>query len=66
MPNCNFNIVALQLIIEIKLQHECSPVNLLYIFKTPFYKNTYEELLLSNQHEYPSPPPFIRKNLQGT
>ena len=32
--------------IEITLQHGCSPVNLLYIFRTPFTKNTYGWLLL--------------------
>ena len=26
--------------IEITLRHKCSPVNLLHIFRTPFYKNT--------------------------
>ena len=31
---CNF--------IEIALRHRCSPVNLLYIFRTPFLKNTSE------------------------
>ena len=35
---CNF--------IEITLRHECSPVNLLHIFKTPFLKNTSGWLLL--------------------
>ena len=35
---CNF--------IKITLWHGCSPVNLLRIFRTPFYKNTYEGLLL--------------------
>ena len=35
---CNFN--------EITLRHECSPVNLLHIFRTPFYKNISEWLLL--------------------
>ena len=30
---CNFT--------EITLQHGCSPVNLLHIFRTPFLKNTY-------------------------
>ena len=38
-------------VITIKLQsllksHVCFPLNLLYIFRTPFYKNTYEGLLL--------------------
>ena len=31
---------------EITLRHECSPVNLLYIFRTPFLKNTSRWLLL--------------------
>ena len=35
---CNF--------IEIALRHECSPVNLTHIFRTPFPKNTFEGLLL--------------------
>ena len=34
---CNF--------IEIALQHGCSPVNLLHIFRTPFQQNTFEWLL---------------------
>ena len=45
MPKFDFNKVALQLI-EITLQHECSPVNLLHIFRTPFLKNTFGGLLL--------------------
>ena len=36
---CNF--------IEITLLHGCSPVNLLHIFKTPFYKNNPGGLLLT-------------------
>ena len=32
--------------IEITRQHECSSVNLLYIFRTPFHKNTSGGLLL--------------------
>ena len=35
---CNF--------IEIALRHECSPVNLLHIFRTPSPKNTFEGSLL--------------------
>ena len=35
---CNF--------IEITLRHGCSPVNLLYIFRTPFTKNSFQRLLL--------------------
>ena len=32
--------------IEITLRHVCSPVNLLHIFRTPFYKSIYGALLL--------------------
>ena len=35
---CNF--------IEMELQHECSPVNLLHIFRTPFLKNTPEWMVM--------------------
>ena len=35
---CNF--------IEITLRHECSSVILIYIFRTPFYKNIYRGLFL--------------------
>ena len=38
MPKCD---------IEISLQHACCPVNLLHIFRKPFYKNTFGWLLLS-------------------
>ena len=31
--------------IEITLRHRCSPVNLLHIFRTPFFKNTFGRLL---------------------
>ena len=41
--------------IEIALWHECSPVNLLHIFRTSFCKNTYEGL--------PLPPESINKAL---
>ena len=33
---------------EITPRHGCSPVNLLHIFRTPFYKNTSRGLLLNN------------------
>ena len=47
MPKCDFDKVALQSsFVEITLWHGCSPVNLVHIFRTPFYKNTYEGLLL--------------------
>ena len=32
--------------VEITLWHECSPVNLLHIFRTPFPRNTFDWLLL--------------------
>ena len=48
MPKCDFNKVALQFT-EITLQHGCSPVNLLHIFRTPFLKNSSEWLLLKEQ-----------------
>ena len=35
--------------IEITLQHGCSPVNLLHIFRTPFPKNTSGRLLLNGK-----------------
>ena len=37
---CNFN--------EITLRHECFPVNLLHIFRTPLPKNAYAGLFLNN------------------
>ena len=42
----DFNKVAFSFI-EIALRHGCSPVNLLYIFITPFPKITSEQLPLS-------------------
>ena len=39
LPNCDFNKVVSDFI-EIALPHECSPVNLQHIFRTPFPKNT--------------------------
>ena len=38
---CNF--------VEIALRHECSPVNLLHIFRTLFQQNTSEWMLLKLQ-----------------
>ena len=53
MPKCDFNNVALQHsmkllcdFIEITLQHRCTPMNLLHIFRTPFPENTSVGLLL--------------------
>ena len=40
MPMCNFSKVVL-----FTRRHGCSPINLLHIFRTPFYKNTSEGLL---------------------
>ena len=40
---CNF--------IEIALRHECSPINLLHIIRTPFLKKTSEWLLLKIVHQ---------------
>ena len=45
MPKWDFKKVAKQFI-EIALWHECSPVNLLHIFRTYFPKNTFGKLLL--------------------
>ena len=44
------SVISIKLLfnfIEIALQHGCSPVNLLDIFRTPYPKNMYEGLLLS-------------------
>ena len=51
MPKCDFNKVALQLM-EITIQHGCSPVNLLHIFRTSFTKITsgWRLLLLHNNN----------------
>ena len=43
MPKCDFNRADF---IEITLRLGGSPVNLLHICRTPFYKNTYGGLLL--------------------
>ena len=40
MRKCDCNKVA------VTVPHECSPVNLLHICRTPFYKNTFWGLLL--------------------
>ena len=43
------NVISIKLLsnfIEITLWDECSPVNLLYIFRAPFPRNTYGGLLL--------------------
>ena len=35
---------------EIVFRHGCSPVNLLHILRTLFFKNTFGELLLTATH----------------
>ena len=43
------SVISIKLLcsfIEITLQHECSPVNLLHIFRTPFPRNRPGQLLL--------------------
>ena len=45
MPKQDFNKVASNFI-EITLWQGCSPVNLLHIFRTPFYNNISGELLM--------------------
>ena len=42
------SIKLLSNFIEVAIQHECSPVNLLLIFKTTFLKNTSGWLLLKD------------------
>ena len=46
VPKSDFNKVAMEFF-EITLQHKCSPVSLLYIFRAPFPKNTSGGVLLS-------------------
>ena len=44
-----WNVISIKLqnnFIEITLRHECSPVNLLHVFRTPCVKNTSGRLLL--------------------
>ena len=47
MPKSDFNNVPLQLY-SIHTAAWCSPVNLLYIFRKPFYKNTYGQVHLAS------------------
>ena len=48
MPRDDFNKVQNNFT-EIKLRHACSPVNLPYIFRKPFPKNTFGGVLLSGK-----------------
>ena len=41
MPKCEFKGRLQRNFIEIALRHGCPPVNLLYIFRTPFQKSTF-------------------------
>ena len=43
----NMQHIYRRILNEIILQHGCSPVNLLHIFKTPFPKNTSGKLLIN-------------------
>ena len=43
--------------IEIAPRHEDSPVNLLHIFRTPFYKDTSGRLLLMNEFDFRTKTP---------
>ena len=49
--SCRSVISIKLLFIDITLWHGYSPVNLLHIFRTPFYKNTSGQLLLKLQHK---------------
>ena len=61
MSKCNFNKFANNFI-EIALQHGCSPVNLLHVFKTPFLKCTSGLLLLCvNNYNLPQACNFVKK-----
>ena len=57
--------------IEITLRHGCSPVNLLHIFRTHFYKNTSGGLLLGMEankntlKHYKGKDTFFKKILFG-
>ena len=51
MPKCDFNKVAKELSRNRSL-HECSPVNLLHIFRTPFLKNASGRLLVKTSYNH--------------
>ena len=47
--NTHAKVILIKLLsnfIDITLWHGCSPVNLLHVFRTPFYENTCKKLLL--------------------
>ena len=58
---CNYRLVYREVVearsdykpyLPIALRHGCYPVNLLHIFRTPFYKNIYGGLLLFLRIKY--------------
>ena len=51
MPKCDFNKVAKELYRNRTL-HECSSVNLLHIFRTPFLKNASGRLLVKTSYNH--------------
>ena len=59
MPKCDFNNFT-----EIALQHGCSPVHLLHIFRTPFPRNTSGWLLLTVHDDLDSYPLFLPFHLK--
>ena len=40
MPKCDLKLKLQRNVIEIALWYRCSPINLLHIIRTPFYRNT--------------------------
>ena len=52
MAKCDINKVAISNFIEITLQHGCSLVNQLHIFRTPFPNNTPGGLLMFIYNSY--------------
>ena len=61
---CNFNWNFCNFI-EILVRNEYSHVNLLHIFRTPFYKNTYGELFLTDATFKNFKPSSLTINIAG-
>ena len=60
------NAISIKLLgtfIKIALQHGCSPVNLLHIFRTPFPRNTFGWLLLKVLQSKRTAAPLFLKNI---
>ena len=60
------NVISIKLLcnfIEIALQHGCSSVNLLHIFRTPFYKNIFGWLPLNTIHNSGDYADTIRQHI---